>query len=190
MNKLVFIVLIIFIPRINFAQKTRVFYSIEEAISAPTDSVFQLDLSGKKLAILPNEIYQFKNLTHLDLSKNKLESLPAAFYFPRLLELNLNKNKIEEFPIAITKLTTLQRLTIAKNDLEALPVEIGNLQRLVHLEIWFNPILELPSTFVELKALKYVDMRGMTYSNNFQKRWKTAMPWTQFDFDLGCDCGP
>jgi leucine-rich repeat protein SHOC2 len=190
MKKLVFLALVSLIPQVKFAQEARVFTSIEEAQAVRADSVYHLDLSGEKLEEIPAEIYAFTNLKSLDLSKNKLTALPETFYFAHLKALNLNKNKLAQFPLALTELRTLQKLTIAKNDIEELPEEIGNLGQLTHLEIWFNPILELPPTFIQLTALKYVDMRGMTYSNNFQKRWKTAMPWTEFDFDLGCDCGP
>ena len=126
----------------NFAQVGKVYTSIEEALLAHPDSVYRLDLSKKKYRQVPAEIYRFKNLTDLNLSQNKLISLPDDFYFPNLEVLNLEKNDLDTFSTAICQNTSLKQLYMGKNDVAVVPECIGNLTELVIFDIWFNPITD------------------------------------------------
>lgn len=56
----------------------KTFYSLEDALKDPL-SVQKLDLSMQKLTVFPEQILQFKNLVCLDLSFNKIPTLPATF---------------------------------------------------------------------------------------------------------------
>lgn len=172
----------------NFAQIDKVYTSIEEATAVHPDSVFRLDLSKKKYRTVPAEIYQFKNLTDLNLSQNKLVSLPDEFYFPKLEVLNLEKNDLDTFSNAICQNISLKQLYMGKNDVAIVPECIGSLTELVIFDIWFNPIAELPMSLTELKKLRHLDLRGVTFSNDFQKKWTKLLPWVKIEFDLGCDC--
>ena len=57
------------------------------------------------------------------------------------------------------------------------------------LDLWFNLVEIIPEEFVQLRALRFADFRGMSYSNSMQEEWRKKMPWVKFEFDLGCDCG-
>ncbi len=54
-----------------------VYDNLEEALKNP-NSIYRLSLKGKKLKKFPMEIIQFKYLQELDISHNKLDSLPNA----------------------------------------------------------------------------------------------------------------
>ena len=56
----------------------KTYYSLEEALKDPL-SVQKLDLSMQKLTVFPEQILQLKNLVCLDLSFNKIPSLPTTF---------------------------------------------------------------------------------------------------------------
>ena len=56
----------------------KTYYSLTEALKDPL-SVQKLDLSMQKLTVFPEEILQLKNLVCLDLSFNKIPTLPATF---------------------------------------------------------------------------------------------------------------
>ena len=172
----------------SFGQEFRMFTSLEEAATVHPDSVFRLDLSKNKLQTVPAEIYVFKNLRELNLSQNKFTSLPDEFFLPNLQILNLEKNNIDTFSNSICQNTKLQYLYMGKNDVAVIPECIGNLTELVWFDIWFNPIRELPMSMTNLKKLRHLDMRGVTFSNDFQKKWSTLLPWVKIEFDLGCDC--
>jgi len=170
------------------AQSDKIYYSLEETAGVNPDSVFRLDLSKSKLTAVPETIYQFTNLRELNLSQNKLKSLPDNFYFPHLTVLNLEKNDLDTFSTCLCKNTNLRNLFLGKNDIRYLPECIGDLQQLVTLDIWFNPIQDLPMALTTMRNLRAMDLRGITYSNEFQKKWTALVPWVKFEFDVGCDC--
>lgn len=170
------------------AQTDRVFYSLEEAAGVSADSVFRLDLSKKKYREVPSEIYKYTQLKELNLAQNKLTFLPDDFYFPNLEVLNLEKNDLDTFSNCICQITTLRQLYLGRNNISYFPECIANLQELVILDAWFNPIQDLPMALTSLKKLRSMDLRGITYSKEFQKKWNALLPWVKIEFDLGCDC--
>lgn len=170
------------------AQEHRLFTSLEEALSVPADSVFRLDLSRNHLRSIPEEVYRFKNLRYLDLSRNKLDSLSEDFHFDHLEVLDLTKNEFSVFPRSICQNTSLKQLLMGKNHLNTIPDCIGDLVQLRVLDLWFNPIESLPDSLVNLRLLKSLDLRGMSYSPEFQKKWSQLLPWVKIEFDMGCDC--
>ncbi|MBK9190064.1 MAG: leucine-rich repeat domain-containing protein [Crocinitomicaceae bacterium] len=172
----------------SFAQPDVIFYSIEEAATVHPDSVYRLDLSKEKLTEIPETIYIFKNLRELNLSQNKLTSLPDNFLLPNLEVLYLEKNDLDTFSNSICLNTSLTHLYMGKNNIKYLPESIGNLQNLVVFDIWFNPIQDLPMALTTMKKLRFMDLRGITYSKDFQKKWNALLPWVKIEFDLGCDC--
>jgi len=172
----------------TFSQADKIYYSLEEAFAVNADSVYRLDLSKNKLSTLPETIYQFKNLRELNLSQNKFTSLPDNFYFPNLQILNLEKNDLDTFSSSICQNTQLRNLYLGKNDIHYLPECIGNLQELVTIDIWFNPLKDLPMALTTMRKLRAIDMRGVTYSNDFQKKWNALVPWIKIEFEMGCDC--
>lgn len=173
----------------SFAQTGRTFYSLEEAAMVPVDSVLKLDLSKKKYHEIPAELYRYTSLKELDLSQNKLVRLPDEFYFEHLEVLNLEKNDLDTFSLSLCGLTSLRQLYLGRNKIKSLPECIGSLQELVILDAWFNLIRDLPMALTTMKKLRFMDLRGITYSKNFQKKWNELLPWVKIEFDLGCDCG-
>lgn len=174
---------------IGFSQTNHLFESLEEALQVHPDSVYRLDLSRASLKAIPSEIISFKNLRELDLSKNKLTELPDNFIFENLEVLHLTKNKFEIFPAVICKNKNLKQLFLGKNHLSEIPECISELSELVIFDIWFNTISVIPDSITQLKKLKSFDLRGMNYSEEFQKEWREKLPWVTIQFDVGCDCG-
>jgi Leucine-rich repeat (LRR) protein len=90
---------------------------------------------------LPDSFIELKNLTVLELSKNKLKLLPDRFSnLSNLKELYLNQNRLTEFPGKIkykkdlSGLKELLKFEFSSNKIKILPVEllkIGNLLTLI-----------------------------------------------------------
>lgn len=188
-KRLVFIFWISLIAGAGFSQSNYLFPSLEKALLVHPDSVYRLDMSRSKLTEIPVELFQFKNLVELNLSKNKLTSLPSEFIFEHLEVLHLTKNKFEDFPTVLCKNRTLKQLFFGKNSLSELPECIGELTNLVILDVWFNTVSILPESMIKLRKLRSFDLRGMNYSDAFQAKWRKLLPWVEIQFDLGCDCG-
>lgn len=171
------------------AQDTLRVFSWESALNANRDSVFAIDASQLKWEVIPAELYEFKQLRFLNLSKNKLSELPLALgELKQLKVLDATKNKITSSPIVICQLPNLRKLHLARNKISSLPACIGFLSELTVLDIWDNPIGELPDELLKLQKLKAVDMRSIMLSPGFQSKWQDRMPQVTWYFDAPCHC--
>ena len=188
-KRLAFLFWINLFAGIGFSQMDYVYKSLEDALAAPPDSVYRIDLSRSRLNEVPAELSQFKNLREVDLSKNKITDVPIDFFSDQLEIINLNKNKLDHFPEALCKHKNLKELYIAGNNIDEIPESIGELTNLVVFEIWFNPISIIPESMTKLRRLRTFDLRGMNYSEEFQQKWHKLLPWVKIEFDVGCDCG-
>ena len=173
---------------ISYSQQDKMYTSLEDAMAVSPDSVFRLDLSKNRYSEIPEEIFKFKNLQELYLSKNKLDSLPAHFFFNNLRILDLSKNKFEIFPASICKNESLRNLFMGKNKMSEIPECIGNLHDLIILDIWFNPIDDLPESMTKLRNLRSLDLSGLNFTKDFQKKWTKLLPWVKIEFETACDC--
>lgn len=153
------------------------------------DTIFGLSLKKLKLAQVPSELSQFKNLKHLDLSHNKLEKLPDFIYtLQNLEELNLGKNKFQVLDTAVSQLHSLKKLILNRNQLETLPTSIYYLINLKTIDLWDNPIINLPEELTQLKNLKELHLEGIVFGPKFQEKWITLLPNTVIFFEKPCAC--
>lgn len=81
-----------------------------------------LVLRNNCLTSLPEQITQFSNLEHLDVSYNHVTSIPDNLgSLSKLKNLNIANNNITQLPGSITQLMQLNTLWIAHNDIDAIP---------------------------------------------------------------------
>jgi Leucine-rich repeat (LRR) protein len=190
MNKLLALIFI-YSPLLFFAQKadTVRYYTLEEAKTVHSDSVFAIRMSKKKLNSIPKEIQFYRNLRHLDLSKNKLTELPEFIgSMSNLIDLDLGKNKFTSFPTELCKLSNLRRLVLNQNQFTHISECIGNLENLYYLDLWDTPLETFPNAFISMKNLKSIDMRGILYGPTYQQKWIRSLHWVKIEFDAPCDC--
>jgi GTPase SAR1 family protein len=113
-----------------------------------------LDLSSRKLTVVPPEIGELGQLKTLDLSNNQISRLPPEIgNLTRLESLNLVGNQLSGLPPEIGKLVRLQSLNLRNNRLTTLPPEIGQLSSLLTLWLDSNELAELPPEIGQLKGL-------------------------------------
>lgn len=93
-----------------------------------------LDLSGRGLTEVPQDIFTRTEIEKLNLSDNKLTgALPAEVrHLKNLRVLDLSHNNFTGVPAEVGQLRELQVLDLSYNNLTGLPYELGNL---VHLEV-------------------------------------------------------
>lgn len=166
-----------------------VFKSLEAARQVSPDSVFRLSLRGKKLKQIPSEVYGFKNLQWLDLSRNRFTSLNDSIgLLASLTFLNLGYNRLKKLPEGIGNLKNLSVLKLHKNLITHLPKEMGNLRYLETLEMWDNEIDLFPEEMRECRLLRTLDLRGILMSDEKQHAIQTLFPNTKIYFSASCAC--
>jgi len=118
-------------------EKTKRYTNISSA-SKSKNKVEVLDLGYKNLKIVPNEIFQFRDLQVLILSRNTLRIVPKDVF-------NLDQLKV---------------LNIGFNHLDSISPDIGRLQKLEELYIMGNNIKSLPESLWEIESLRKVVLYG------------------------------
>ncbi|XP_028781805.1 plant intracellular Ras-group-related LRR protein 9-like [Neltuma alba] len=106
----------------------------------------RLDLSGRRLRLLPEAFGRIPGLVALDLSNNQLEAIPDSIAgLQSLEELNVSSNLLESLPDSIGLLQKLKFLNVSGNKLKALPDSICHCRSLVELDVSFNSLTYLPT---------------------------------------------
>jgi leucine-rich repeat protein SHOC2 len=131
---------------------------LERALSQPrTAKRLQLDRLG--LTELPAEVASFTQLQDLDVSDNKLSSLPEWLVDLPLRRLNLSVNAFRELPDVVTRLSGLVDLRIrCCHGIERIPPSIARLQRLETLVVVHMPLQPCLEVIGELGALRRLSL--------------------------------
>ncbi|NXX83377.1 PIDD1 protein, partial [Urocolius indicus] len=120
-----------------------------------------LDLSFNKLSTLPRCILRLPSLRVLLVSHNRLVALPEAFgSLSKLTFFSAMKNQLKDLPQSIGELAVLQNLDLSENDLESLPEEIGNLHNCTDLDLSGNRLSSIPESFANLKSLRRLHLHS------------------------------
>jgi leucine-rich repeat protein SHOC2 len=107
-------------------------------------SKFRLDLTGKKLAVLPLNIVKLNYLTELNLSCNQLTNLPEEIdQLSNLIEVHLSHNQLTNLPASIANLSNLTCLYLSENPW----LDLSSLQNTPNLESVYCFGVELPRRY-------------------------------------------
>jgi len=113
-----------------------------------------LDLSRNRLNTLPDDFGRLKKLKILFLSENHFTQLPTVLSdCPSLTMIGFKSNQIVEFPEDALPPAT-RWLILTDNQIEALPKSIGKLVKLQKLMLAGNRITHLPDTMQQCKNLE------------------------------------
>jgi Leucine-rich repeat (LRR) protein len=120
-------------------------------------------LNGSPAVTQPD---QTSTSARLDLSKQKLEKIPAyVFEKTNLKELDVSGNQITgAIQAEIRHLKNLKVLNASNNQMTGVPAEIGQLQNLEILDLSNNQLTGLPYELGNLKNLKTFNISGNNYS--------------------------
>ncbi len=112
-------------------------------------------LAGNGIETLPKNVGQL-HCNNLNLSKNKLRSLPASFaQLTQIKNLIFYENEFEYIPEVLKGFHNLKHLDFYKNHIKKIPDFVGNMDNLQQLFLSFNQIEEIPDTLRNLKRLKF-----------------------------------
>ena len=128
-----------------------------------------LQLKGKSIKPIPNDLYTLTELTTLDMSASResnldclLDKLPVELVFLKNLRcLHIDVNNISIIPVEIGELVNLEKLTCTNNKISCLPSSFQKLQKLTSLHLANNSFEHFPIIVCSLINLKFLD-----FSNN------------------------
>ena len=130
-------------------------------------------LAGNGIERLPKNVGQLQ-CNNLNLSKNKLHSLPASFAnLTQIKNLIFYENEFEEIPKVLNDFDNLKHLDFYKNHIKEIPDFFGTMDNLEQLFLAFNNIEEIPDTLRHLKRLKYFYIHHNEL--HFLPEWITEM---------------
>lgn len=117
-----------------------------------------LDLSRNRLKSIPPEFADLPHLKYLNLSSNQIQLLPEQFSRLESLEkLSLRENALRNPGSSLCGLRNLQELDLANNQMEKFP-EVNCLENLKKLDLSYNPIRTIPDSISQMKSLEELHM--------------------------------
>ncbi|MBL9182291.1 MAG: GTP-binding protein [Verrucomicrobiaceae bacterium] len=118
-----------------------------------------LNLSGMKLASVPEVLGQCRDLKELDLSNNRFTNVPEAIgRLTALQKLRLSCNYLTTVPELLRQLTELQWLDLVGNQLTSVSPALGQLKAMRRLDISGNYLTGVPEALGQLTALELLDL--------------------------------
>jgi Leucine-rich repeat (LRR) protein len=92
-----------------------------------------------------------------------MEDLPPGLQLlTSLTALDISYNRLRSIPVWISQLTTLQHINLARNHLTSLPGELTQLSLLTQLQLQGNNLAGLPLCLGQLTSLRLLNV-GMNY---------------------------
>ncbi|XP_060730643.1 leucine-rich repeat and calponin homology domain-containing protein 4 isoform X1 [Tachysurus vachellii] len=118
------------------------------------------DLSKNRLCEVPEELCQFISLETLSIYHNCVRSVPSTLcQLQALTYLNLSRNQLSSLSLSICELPLLRVLNISNNKLPVLPASIHRLVNLRQLDVSCNELQCLPVELGQLEGLRDLNLR-------------------------------
>ncbi|XP_043099033.1 leucine-rich repeat and calponin homology domain-containing protein 4 isoform X2 [Puntigrus tetrazona] len=118
------------------------------------------DLSKNRLCEVPEEVCQFVSLETLSLYHNCVRSLtPSLCQLQALTYLNLSRNQLSSLPPSVCQLPLLRVLIVSNNKLSVIPASILTLLHLRQLDVSCNELQSLPVELGQLECLRDLNLR-------------------------------
>lgn len=164
-------------------------YTDLKEASANADNVIKLVLRKKKFRDFPMEVFKFRNLQYLDVSKNIIKKLPDSLFKLKDLQVLIVSNTgLEALPNDIGKMKNLRHLNVNQNEIARIPYSFGDLSNLETLDMWSNELSYVPETIANLKKLRMMDLRNILIPQVEQDNIQSMLPETKIFFSPPCHC--
>ncbi|XP_078083680.1 volume-regulated anion channel subunit LRRC8D-like [Mustelus asterias] len=121
----------------------------------------RLDLQNCDLETIPLGIFSLSNLQELSFQGNELSAIDEIENLRRLRKLsslNLSFNRIKSIPDSFSFISNLEHFNVSNNQIETLPNSMFTVQKLQHLDMSSNHLVAIPPSIKYLKNLKYLDL--------------------------------
>ena len=188
--KKLFALIFLLLSFLNYAQLNHgKIYMWNEVSGANPDTIHAISFEKYKVDSLPKELWNFTNLTYLNLEKNQFSYLPEELAtLDQLTELNISKNKFTFLPLIICQLPNLQKLNASRNRIGSIPNQIANCPHLQVIDFYDNIIEDFGTGIFSLVELKTLNIEGVMYGTNFADDLKRKLPNVNILLDQPCKC--
>ena len=118
----------------------------------------KFDASFNCFTYIPSEFSMFlPHLSYIDMSHNRLASIPESFgLLVHLKTLLLNNNRLVELPETFCLLAKLEKADLSHNQLRFLPQSLEMMESLQSLNVSYNELDSLPVTLGKSKSLQLI----------------------------------
>jgi Leucine-rich repeat (LRR) protein len=142
------------------------------------------------LTRIPAWVLSSKKIQHLDLSSNRIDSLPASISGMVALQyINVRNNRLEYVSPSLAGLRALQEIRFGKNRLAWIPSEIGRMPSLQKLDLWHNQLSSVDTSWAGNKNLSWLDLRLNIIDTPQQEKLKKLFRGRHIYFSKNCNCG-
>jgi Leucine-rich repeat (LRR) protein len=126
------------------------------------DSLSSLIIYQDALVEIPTTIQYCKNLTYLNLSRNKIKVINSEVCQLKKLEyLILELNEIDLIPSCIGAMNSLKSINLNANVIKSIPIELSKIAKLEYLDLAGNPITTIPDEIKKMKLKRLlIDLEG------------------------------
>ena len=107
----------------------------------------------------PDKLFDLINLEKLDLSNNRISSLPSEVKkLNKLKEIDFQGNNFNLFPVQLLELINLEKIDFSNNNLSDLPSGINKLKSLFSINLAGNGFTQFPRRICELDNLEKINL--------------------------------
>ena len=137
------------------------------------ESISFLNLSVNLIEIIEEQfINRYDQILFLDMSHNKLSSLPTAIQKMNcLIQLNISHNHLTSVSSSIKNMNSMTHLDISYNQLTSLSPSIKNMKSLTHLDLSYNLLTSLPKFLQGVGSLKQIKISPNKYMCSCELKW-------------------
>ena len=125
------------------------------------------------------------DMSKVDILINLLRLMYSLQVEKNLRNLDLSRNKINSLPSSIGNFKVMKTLSLSKNKISSLPEDMGKMTKLENLNMSFNLLHSIPSSFQQLKHLRslfklhhcamvWLKRRSIEGSDGMMTNWTTA----------------
>ena len=144
----------------------------------------QVGYGGSELSVLPDNVFQAKELFNLYLAGNRITSLASLMNNRKLKNLSLRNNKLTKLPISLSKLELIV-LELDNNpnvDWEQALEELSTMKSLKRLSLSQNKLSKIAPAFSNLSHLEVLVLRDNEFSQEQKDSITKRLPNTRLVF--------
>eukprot|EP00961_Rhodomonas_salina_P218688 2955573-Rhodomonas_salina.1 len=148
---------------------------------AAKSTVMFVDVSNNYLDTMHKGFFTFLNVTHLDVSYNRLRQIPSLIGNLReLVTFIADGNVLESLPTTMAYIEKLETISAADNNVIEIPHEYGNLSSLQTLNLAGNLITVLISELHKVTTLTSIGL-ARNHITNLPHEWGLLTNVTELD---------